>query len=277
MIRVVTDSSCDLPPEVVADLRVSVVPLTIRFGDDEFVDGIELGVAEFWERVEESDSLPETATPSVGRFRETYRSLVSEGADGIVVVCISEKMSATAQSARMAAEQVTAGVPITVIDSGTVTMALGFAVMAAAERAKTGGGFEAVEAAARDAAGRSHLFAVLDTLDHLRRGGRIGGAQALIGDVLKVKPLITIEDGEVQAAGRTRTRKRAVAAILDHIEELEGRIDRLGVIHSGSSGLDTVVARVAEATGADPIVSRLGPVVGTHAGPGVLGVVALLR
>ncbi len=277
MIRVVTDSSCDLPRELADEFRIAVVPLTIRFGDEEYIDGVDLSVAEFWEKVDQAEALPETATPSVGRFGEAYRSLVSEGADGIVAVCISEKLSATAQSARMAAEQVTAGVPITVIDSATVTLGLGYAAIAAAERAAAGAGIEAVEAAAREAAARSDVYVVLDTLDHLHRGGRIGGAQAFIGDVLKVKPLITVQDGEVQAAGRTRTRKRAVAAILDHIDEIAPRVERIGVVHSGSAELETVVAKAAEVSGEDPIVARLGPVVGTHTGPGVLGVVSLLR
>lgn len=277
MIRIVTDSSCDLPTEIAAEHRIAVVPLTIRFGDEEFIDGVNLSGDDFWARVEQAEALPETATPSVGRFGETYRDLVSEGADGIVVVCISEKMSGTAGSARLAAEQVTAGVPITVVDSETVTLGLGFAAIAAAERAATGAGVDAVAETARDTASRTDIFAVLDTLDHLHRGGRIGGAQAFIGDVLKVKPLIKVENGEVAAAGRTRTRKRAVAAILDHVTAISPKAERLGIFHSGSTELETIVDHVTEISPTPPVVTRLGPVVGTHTGPGVLGVVSLLR
>ena len=277
MIRIVTDSSCDLPGDLAAAHRIAVVPLTIRFGDEEFTDGVDLSGDEFWDRVAGDDALPETATPSVGRFTEAYRELVSEGADGIVVVCISERMSGTAGSARIAAEQVTAGIPIRVIDSETVTLGLGFAAIAAAERASAGAGIEAVVAATTETAGRTDVFAALDTLDHLHRGGRIGGAQAFIGDMLRVKPLIKIEGGVVEAAGRIRTRKRAVAAILDHLSEVGPQLERVGVIHSGSDDLDTIVEAATGAAPTPPIIARLGPVVGTHAGPGVLGVVSLLK
>ncbi len=277
MIRIVTDSSCDLPPDVVAAGRISVVPLTIRFADEEFVDGVDISVEQFWERMSHTEALPETATPTVGRFHEAYRGLVSEGADGIVVICISEKMSGTARAARLAAEHVTAGVPIRVIDSGTVTLGLGFAALAAAERAAAGGTIDGVEAAARRAAVSTDVFAALDTLDHLRRGGRIGGAQAFVGDMLRVKPLITVSDGEVAAAGRTRTRKRAIAAIHDHVASVADRVERIGVIHSGYDGLEEMAARIEEAVGLAPMVVSLGPVVGTHTGPGVVGVVSQLR
>jgi len=130
-----------------------------------------------------------------------------------------------------------------------------------------------VEEAARDAAGRTELFAVLDTLDHLHRGGRIGGAAALVGELMRVKPLIRIEDGRVAAAGRTRTRKRAVAAIVEHVAERAADLERIGIIHSGHPDLEQVVERIADLVEPAPLVSRLGPVVGTHAGPGVLGVV----
>lgn len=272
MIRIVTDSSCDLPPEVIERHRISVVPLTIRFGDDEFVDGVELSVDGFWDRMAAAADLPETATPPAGRFHDVFRDLVSEGADGIVAVCLSSELSGTVQSARLAADNSTAGIPIRVVDSRLVSLGLGMTVIAAAERAAGGGTIDSVEAAARDAGARTNLFAVLDTLDHLRRGGRIGGAAALVGEMLKVKPLITLSDGAVAAAGRIRTRKRAVGALVDHLAALPEPIEAAGVIHSGHEETGRIAAILAEMTGAEPMVARLGPVVGTHSGPGVLGV-----
>jgi DegV family protein with EDD domain len=277
MIRIVTDSSCDLPSEVVEQHRVSVVPLTIRFGDEEFIDGVELSADGFWERVAAAADLPETATPPAGRFHDVFRSLVSEGADGIVAICLSSELSGTVQAARLAAENSTAGIPIRVVDSRSVSLGLGMSVVAAAGRSAGGGTIDAVEETARDAAGRTNLLAVLDTLDHLKRGGRIGGAAALVGEVLKVKPLITLRDGAVTAAGRIRTRKRAVGALLDHLAGLPGSIEAAGVIHSGHEEVGRIAEALATMVGEEPMVARLGPVVGTHAGPGVLGVVYRTR
>ena len=273
MIRIVTDSSCDLPSDEIARHRVTIVPLTIRFGDEEFVDGVDLSVEEFWQRLEHTGVLPETATPSVGRFHEAFRTLISEGADGIVVVCISAEMSGTAGAARVAAEHTAAGIPIRVVDSRSVSLALGLSASAAAERAATTGSIEAVVEATEDAAARTELFAVLDTLDHLHRGGRIGGAAAFVGELMRVKPLISIDDGRVAAAGRTRTRKRAVAAIVEHVAERAGDIERIGIIHSGHDDLEQITAAIDDLVDTTPLVARLGPVVGTHAGPGALGVV----
>jgi DegV family protein with EDD domain len=272
VIRIVTDSSSDLPQSIIAEHRIAVVPLTIRFGDRDYLDGIDLSVEDFWSRIASGDR-PETATPPVGRFHEAYHRLVSEGADGIVAVCLSGKMSGTAHAARIAADHTTAGIPIRVVDTGLVSLALGIVVVAAAERAAAGGSIDAVEGEAAAAAEGVELFAAIEDLDYLRRGGRIGGAAAFVGDLLKVKPLIRLGDGLVAAAGRARTRRRALNAIAEHVSARADRIDRIGVIHSGTEDLDSLLESLAELDLPDPLVSRLGPVVGTHAGPGAIGVV----
>jgi len=277
MIRIVTDSSCDLPDEAIAQHRIEVVPLTIRFGDQELVDREELSGDEFWRRLTTGGIHPETAAPSVGRFQQAFTRLVSSGADGIVVVGISSKISATLQSATLAAEQFTAGIPVRLIDSRLVSGALGLAAIAAAEAAAAGASIDEVEAAARAACERGRIFATPDTLEYLRRGGRIGGAQALIGGLLDVKPLIAFEDGEVAAAGRVRSRKKALAAILEHVAEQSGAIDRLAVVHSDPADLAEFVARLAEVYPGEVMIARFGPVVGTHFGPNAIGVTYLLR
>ncbi len=272
MIRIVTDSSCDLPPEVIEQHRITVVPLTIRFGDNEFVDGVDLSVDEFWRRLTTSEDLPETAAPSIGRFQSAFQRLSDSGADGIVSVMISSEVSATMQSAILAADWFTSGIPVRVVDSQLVSAALGLAVLAAARAAEDGGSIDEVETAAREAAARSNLFATLDTLEFLQRGGRIGGAQAFFGTLLDIKPLITFSEGAVHPGGRVRTRRKAVAALLDHLDSLDDLVE-VAVVHAEAAEIDDFLAALAERGHDEPMVSRLGPVVGTHAGPGTLGII----
>jgi len=272
MIRIVTDSSCDLPEEVLARHRVTVVPLTIRFGDEEFVDREELSGDQFWARLTSGEALPETAAPSVGRFQEAFKRLSSEGADGVVVVCLSSEISATHQSASLAVDGYGGGIPVRVVDSRLVSAALGLVVIEAAEAASAGGSIDEVEAVAVAAAAESNLLATLDTLEFLKRGGRIGTAAAFFGNLLDVKPLIAFADGAVSPAGRVRTRKKAVAAILDRVRGFADEIATLSVIHSDPADLGEFQAALAEIHPGPTMVARLGPVVGTHAGPGVIGV-----
>lgn len=271
MIRIITDSSCDLPEAVVAEHRITIVPLTIRFGDDALIDREELSVDEFWDRLTTGEASPETAAPSVGRFQEAYRNLSDEGADGIVVIVLSSAISATHQAATLAAEQFVSGIPVRVVDSRLVSGALGLTVIEAAHAAAAGKTIDEVEALALDAAARTNLFAGLDTLEYLKRGGRIGAAQAFFGTLLDVKPIITFKDGAVHPGGRVRSHKKAVAAILAHVDAL-GEAE-VGVVHSDPEDLDGFIEALAERGHVDPPVFRLGPVVGTHGGPGVLGVV----
>jgi DegV family protein with EDD domain len=272
MIRIITDSGCDLPADVLAEHRVDVVPLTVRFGATDYVAGVDLTVDEFWQKLIGGDDTPQTAAPSVGQFTAAYEQLAAAGADGIVVICMSSAISATHRSATLAAEAFDT-VPIRVIDSRLVSGALGLAVIEAAERALAGEDLDTVAAAASDACEATNLYATLDTLEYLRRGGRIGTAAAFVGGLLDVKPVISFDVGEVTAAGRVRTRSRAVADVLDHLRDLGDRVARLGVIHSEADDLADFVDGVTDIHGTPPLVIRIGPIVGTHAGPGALGVV----
>jgi DegV family protein with EDD domain len=277
MIRIVTDSSCDLPDEVVARHRLTVVPLTIRFGDEELVDREELSKDEFWERLTGGEALPETAAPSVGRFLEAFGRLSTEGADGVLVICLSSEVSATHQAAVLAAEGYAGGIPVRVVDSRLVSAALGLVVVEAAEAAAAGATIAETEQIAREAAANSNLLATLDTLEFLKRGGRIGAAAAFFGSLLDLKPLIAFAGGVVAPAGRVRTRRKAVAAILDHVSGMADQIQSLSVIHSDPDDLESFQQALAELYPGDTMVARLGPVVGTHAGPGVVGVAYRLR
>src|SRR4051812_26359531 len=194
-IRVVADSACDLPEALVSELGIEIVPLTVRFGETELVDRRDVTPAQFWERCASFSGLPETAAPSPGSFEAAYRKLAGEGAEGIVCITLSAAMSATFQAAELAAKSVAGDVPVRVVDSRLVTLAQGQLAVAAGRAAGAGKGLEDVAGAAEDLIERTRLYATLDTLDNLKKGGRIGGAQALIGTMLSIKPVIQILHG----------------------------------------------------------------------------------
>jgi DegV family protein with EDD domain len=180
-VRIVSDSACDLPPALCTELGIEIVPLSIRFGADELVDRVELTTAGFWDRLGRTTVLPETAAPSVGAFETTFRELHERGADGIVCINLSSKMSATMQSAQIAAKALDGVCPVTVFDSQSASMGIGMLTLHAAHLANAGADLDTIVAALEDARERSHALFTLDTLEYLRKGGRIGGAQALLG------------------------------------------------------------------------------------------------
>jgi DegV family protein with EDD domain len=271
-IRVVTDSSCDLPEAVVVEHGVRVVPLSIRFGDEEFIDREQLSTAEFWARCATSSTLPETAAPAPGQFETVYRELHAEGATGIVVVSLSGALSATLQSAELAARAVAELLPVTVVDTRSVSLGVGTIALACARRAAAGGTLEEVAALATDRAARTKVFGALDTLDNLKKGGRIGGAKAMLATALAIKPIIEVVDGEVAEGGKQRTRSKALKFLVDKVAEYEGRIDDLAVLHADCDDVDTFVGMLRPHYPGEIVVGDIGPVVGTHAGRGTIGV-----
>ena len=269
-VRVVSDSACDLPPETCDALGIEIVPLTIRFGDDEYVDRKELSTDEFWRKLETAPVLPETAAPSVGAFEETFRNLHEEGADGIVCVNLSAHLSATMQSAQVAAKALDGLCPIEIVDSASASMGIGILALHAARLASDGADVATIVREVTDRRDRQKLFATLDTLEFLRRGGRIGGAQALLGSMLSIKPIITVENGAVEQAGKVRTRSKALQFILDRVPD--GKVESICLLHSGAADLDDFLARLEpKVAGAEVVVGRIGPVVGVHVGPRALG------
>jgi DegV family protein with EDD domain len=268
MIRIVTDSSCDIPAALVTEHGITVVPLTIRFGDEEFVDGVELSPDQFWDRLTSGAGLPETAAPSAGAFLDAYQRIAAEGADGVFVITLSSDLSATHQAAVIAAEKVE--IPVKVMDSRSVSMGLGLQVIAAAEHAASGASLDEISNAALDRVDAVTLFAALDTIEFLKRGGRIGGASALVAGLLDIKPIITVREGVIDAAGRVRTRSKAVERIVNECLA-KGGSGRLSVFGGRTPGFNEIVERVRVETGGDVIAAELGAVVGTHSGPGILG------
>lgn len=268
-VRIVTDSACDLRGDEVAELNIEVVPLSIRFGDDEYVDREQLAVDEFYRLLAASEKLPETAAPSPGRFAESFQRHLDAGATTIVCINLSAAVSATMQSAVTAAETLDAD--IRVVDSKSVTAGQGSIVLAAARAAAAGASADEVVRIAESAAERTHVFGALDTLENLQKGGRIGNAQALLGSMLSIKPIIDISSGTVEEAGKQRTRKKSLAWLRDKLAEF-GPIENLAIMHGQAPDIDDFVAMLGTVTDVSAArVELIGPVVGTHGGPRVIG------
>jgi DegV family protein with EDD domain len=258
-----------LPEELATLHAIEIVPLTIRFGEAEFADRTQLTSDEFWRRLRTSSDLPETSAPSAGSFRDTYENLARAGADGVVVVCLSSELSGTYQAAVIAAEQTTA-LPVKVVDSRNVSMALGFQVLEAARAAAQGDDLDKVVGAALAARDGTNFVAALDTVDYLQRGGRIGAAQAFLGGLLNIKPIITMDNGVVAAVGRVRTRSRAQAALIERIVALGPAIQEVAILTGDAPDVEEFRQQLAGFRSTH-LIAGIGPVVGTHSGPGVLG------
>lgn len=272
-VRIVTDSAADLPVDLAAAKGIEVVPLTVRFGSDSYVSGVELGPDAFWEKLQESHETPTTAAPSAGDFQKTYEKLISEGATEIVSIHLSSKLSATYQSATVAANDVK-GTPIEVFDSLGVTASTGLLALHAADRAQAGASRAEITAELETIRPRVHLFGVIDTLEYLRLGGRIGGAQALLGTMLKMKPVIGLHNGVVEPVGRVRTRAKALDHLAGLVTQHQDNIDHIVVLSGAAFDIDQFLSRLDGVVQVAPSdVWTLGPIVGTHAGPGVIGVV----
>jgi fatty acid kinase fatty acid binding subunit len=270
-VRVVTDSACDLPQSVADELAIEIVPLTIRIDGREYVDRRDLTPAEFWAKCAASPTLPETAAPAPGQFEQTYRSLAEDGATSIVTISLSGALSATMQSAELAARSVSDVVPVTVVDSRSVTLGLGAIVASCARLAADGASHDEVVAHAQDLARRTNVWGALDTLDNLKKGGRIGGAKALVASVLAIKPIIEVRDGKVEEGGKQRTRSKALAFLVDKVASVKD-LDHLYVANADCDDIDRFVETLRPHVNGEIVVGDIGPVIGSHAGKGTVGV-----
>lgn len=270
-VRIVTDSACDLPQQVADELGIVIVPLTIRIGGREYVDRRDLTPSQFWTLCAAESDLPETAAPAPGEFEQVYRHLAADGAGAVVVVSLSSELSATMQSAQLAARSVADVVPVTVIDSRNCTMGLGMIAADCARLASAGASVDEVVARAHDLAGRTRVWGALDTLDNLKKGGRIGGARAMLASALAIKPIIEVRDGKVEQGGKQRTRTKALAFLVDKLVGY-GQIENLAVLHADCADVEQFVAMLRPHYSGEIIVGDIGPVVGTHAGRGTIGI-----
>jgi DegV family protein with EDD domain len=270
-IRVVTDSACDLSAELAAAEDVTVVPLSIRFGAEEFVDGTTLSTDEFWARCAKSEVLPETSAPSPGAFQDAFVAAADQGCDGVLCINLSSAVSATFQAAATAAKAVADRIEVRTVDSRSLTMGLGLMVLDLAELAGTGATLDAVATRADALVARTRVFGAVDTLEHLEKGGRIGGARALLGSLLSIKPVVTLIDGEVQEESKQRTRSRSLRYLADKAVD-SPPLSRLAVCNGAAVDLDQFLDMVKDVESEHPlVVTDLGPVVGTHTGPGTVG------
>ena len=270
-VYIVTDSSCDLTQDEIAPLNVEIVPLSIRFGSEEFIDRRDLSVEDFYYKMANSNDLPQTACPSPGAFERAFRNADDAGADAVLCMTISGELSTTVQSALAAAEACKGQLTVHVIDSKSVSSGLGTLVLEAAKAAADGADIDSVLRRVQYFIPRTHVFAALNTLENLKKGGRIGGAQAMVGSLLSIKPLVDISGGVVQEAGKPRTRKRALQMLYDRMISA-GSIRQVAVMHGGAPDIDEFLDLIAPhfpRTGLR--VGELGAVIGAHGGAGIIG------
>ena len=276
-VKVVTDSTSDIPPDLVQSLGITVVPCNVNLGTETFKDGVDLSAEEFYDRLVNGPEFPNTSQPSPGDFIETYER-AGQDADAIVSVHVSSKLSGTYNSAMQAKDQADVNCPIELVDSAQASCGMGVVAIAAARAASRGADAEEVAATARGAADRAELFFLLDTLEYLQKGGRVGKAKALVGSILKIKPMIILGDGIVHEMGKARTFPKGVAKLQETARGF-APLELLMVPYTTSPDVAQEIAeslRDLLPEGEEPIVARAGPTIGTYAGPGAVGI-GLLR
>jgi DegV family protein with EDD domain len=274
-IALVTDSTAYLPADMVAQHGITVVPLYVNFGDESYRDNVDITPDDFYTRLPKAKVMPSTSQPSRGDFTTVYRRLVEEGATAIISVHISSLLSGTVSSALMARDDVP-DVPIYVVDSLSTSMGLGFMVLEASRQLAAGQPAEEIVRSLEAMRGDLRLLFLVDTLEFLHRGGRIGGAAAFLGSMLSLKPLLTLRDGRIEALERVRTKRRAVRRMLELVtEEMAGREVRAAILHAAIPGEGQSLCEELpqQMNCCEIYLTELSPVIGTHTGPGALGVV----
>lgn len=277
-VAIVTDSASDLTPETAAAAGVTLVPLIVSFGPESFRAGVDLPLDEFYRRLLAPGApFPTTAACSPGVFQGVFSQLLDGGADGVVCITVGGKLSGTLKAAQVARDTLP-GRPIHVVDSDTVTASLLLLATLAAEAARAGASAEEIVALVERRKADLCVYFVVETLEYLRRGGRISAAQAAIGSVLSVKPIITIANGVVETADRPRTTGRARARLLELLSAKP--VERVTIVHTQASHIDSFAADLAERTGvpvAEMSTILIGASVAPHVGPGAYGAAMLLR
>ena len=270
-VAIVSDSTCDLPPGLASSRAITIVPLTLNFDGQALLDGVDIAPSEFYRRLPNATTHPTTSQPSPGQFSEVYSKLLASH-DAVVSIHISEKLSGTCDSAKQAADMTDAS-RVHVIDSEVVSMSLGLVTLAASTLAQSGADAETIVEKIESMRGAVQTYFSVATLEFLRRGGRIGRASALLGSVLQVKPVLCIRDGLVTPLERVRTFERALGRVAELARAVDTGQGICAIVgHAGADADAERLARELEPIADTLMIHALGPVVGAHAGPGVVGV-----
>ena len=274
-IRIVTDSTCDLPESVVRDYGITIIPLYVNFGASSYLDGVELSRREFYEMLPNAETFPTTAVPGLAAFTATYEGLAAQGATEIVSIHIAATLSATCDVARKAAEE-TESIPVTVFDPGQVTLGTGFAALAAADAVAEGKSVPEIVAQLEDMAPRIHSYAALDTVDFLRRSGRLTAIQYGLSTILSIKPLIMMHNGELSSE-RVRTGQGCLDRMIELVKGL-GPLEQLALVHTNASEkAERLYEKTRNLFPSDeaPFSTNVTPIIGAHVGPNAVGMVAV--
>jgi DegV family protein with EDD domain len=273
-IAVVTDSTAYIPDELLKKYDIHVIPLNVNWSGKSYLDNVDISPEEFYQRLQSDSELPTTSQPSAGEFQALFQKL-SDNYAGVVAVLISSDLSGTIASA-LAAKDLVGDFPVEVVDSRLTTMALGFLALKAAEVAQQGGGIEEVAAAARALVGKVRVLFVVDTLEYLHKGGRIGGAKKLLGSLLALKPILEIVDGKIDSLASVRTKKKAIQTMISYLQEdAVGKQNLHFAVFHGVAEADTQAIAESVSSSLQPkmlVTSKLSPALGVHTGPGTVGI-----
>jgi DegV family protein with EDD domain len=277
-IRILTDSTADIPADEAQAHGITIVPLTVFFGEEAYRDGVDLDNAGFYRKLQASKDLPRTSQPSPAQFQEQYQRLLAEGAEGILSIHLSSKLSGTYQSACTARDMLAETgntIPIEVLDTLSISVGMSRAILRAADAAREGRSMQELKALVADELARTRILAVLDTLEFLKRGGRIGNAQALLGNMLSVKPIVSLRDGEVVRVEQPRTRSKAYARIAQLVGEM-GKIEHISIAEASEDVGQQLAEAIKSVYSGELTFYKLGAVLGTHTGPGTAAVAAVI-
>lgn len=278
MIQLVTDSAMDVPPQLAEKYGITVVPVYVNIGEKGYLEGVELSRQEFYDNLETYDPYPTTAAPAPGTFAEVYGRLIANGATEIISIHLASKLSATYNNARLGAElAATPECPIHVVDSQQITLGGGLLVLVAAEALAAGKSAAEVLALLAERTPRTAVFGMIDTMESLRRGGRVSWAAFGVGTLLQIKPVMMIRAGEITVVAKVRTKKRALKQMQEMVEEY-GPFERIAILHvhapDAAVELQIESAHLFQAEEA-PIIMEVTPAIGTHLGLGAVGFAAI--
>jgi DegV family protein with EDD domain len=274
-VAIVTDSTAYIPNNLLREYNITVTPLILIWGDETFQDGVDIQPDEFYKKLETAKVMPTTSLVAIGTMKDTFEKLLDAGYD-VLGIFISAKLSGTMQSATQALEMLPkAADKIAILDSNSTSMAMGFHVLTAARAAQGGAKLAECRALAEKAREHTGVYFVVDTLEFLRRGGRIGGAQAMLGSALNIKPLLELRDGRIESVEKVRTKSKAIDRMIELVaKRVAGRTPvRLATLHANAeaeakSALETAAALLNPV---EEILASVSPAIGTHAGPGTVG------